>query len=55
MSEQEGTTEYVCAECGRTVHVPNKHPDPNDIRCNECGCVILYKKRKEGNTEILAR
>ena len=55
MSEAEETTEYVCADCGKTVRIPNKHTDSNQIKCNECGCVLLFKKRKETRLQILAR
>ena len=57
MSERESSekTEYVCGRCGKTVLLDNNLTNTDDIKCQECGYAILYKKRKESNLQILAR
>ncbi|SCV72135.1 BQ2448_4829 [Microbotryum intermedium] len=33
--------EYLCADCASTNEIKAREP----IRCRECGCRMMYKKR----------
>ncbi|KAK9900325.1 DNA-directed RNA polymerases I, II, and III subunit RPABC4-like protein, partial [Cystobasidium minutum MCA 4210] len=36
-------SQYMCGDCGTTNEIRPKEP----IRCTECGCRIMFKKRQK--------
>lgn len=42
---------YICSQCGKTIIVTTR----DDVRCTQCGCMILYKKRTPDRTYYQAR
>ena len=45
------TVEYICSNCGKTV----KADERAQMRCPECHCNILYKKRTTNRIVFSAR
>lgn len=42
---------YLCADCGKDNHIKPREP----IRCQECGCRVMYKKRIKRMVQFEAR
>ncbi|PLW17398.1 hypothetical protein PCANC_00870 [Puccinia coronata f. sp. avenae] len=42
---------YLCADCGKDNPIKPREP----IRCQECGCRIMYKKRIKRMVQFEAR
>ncbi|EFP75962.1 DNA-directed RNA polymerase core subunit rpc10 [Puccinia graminis f. sp. tritici] len=42
---------YLCADCGKDNSIKPREP----IRCQECGCRIMYKKRIKRMVQFEAR
>ncbi|GAA5822477.1 hypothetical protein JCM3770_000661 [Rhodotorula araucariae] len=40
--------EYSCADCAASNEIKAREP----IRCRECGCRVMYKKRIKRITEL---
>ncbi|KAH9453965.1 hypothetical protein MJO28_006970 [Puccinia striiformis f. sp. tritici] len=42
---------YLCADCGKDNQIKAREP----IRCQECGCRVMYKKRIKRMVQFEAR
>ncbi|KAH9809648.1 hypothetical protein DFH28DRAFT_988073 [Melampsora americana] len=42
---------YLCSDCGRDNIIKPREP----IRCQECGCRVMYKKRIKRMVQFEAR
>ncbi|MBW0467870.1 hypothetical protein O181_007585 [Austropuccinia psidii MF-1] len=42
---------YLCADCGKDTSIKPREP----IRCQECGCRVMYKKRIKRMVQFEAR
>ncbi|PRQ74605.1 hypothetical protein AAT19DRAFT_14958 [Rhodotorula toruloides] len=43
--------EYLCADCAASNEIRAREP----IRCRECGCRVMYKKRIKRSVQFEAR
>ncbi|KPV74974.1 uncharacterized protein RHOBADRAFT_66522 [Rhodotorula graminis WP1] len=43
--------EYSCADCAASNEIKAREP----IRCRECGCRVMYKKRIKRKVQFEAR
>ncbi|KAI8446245.1 DNA-directed RNA polymerase II subunit K [Phakopsora pachyrhizi] len=50
-AQQHQSITYLCADCGKDNAIKPREP----IRCQECGCRIMYKKRLKRMVQFEAR